>query len=74
LLLEYVVVLLDCRGRGVAAVLLRFVICEARRQGVLRLALLTDSDNSRAQALYAKSGFRPSGMLAMRLHLKGEGK
>jgi len=71
---EDLIVLPDRRGRGVATALLRFVIAEARRQGVLRLTLLTDSDNARAQALYAKSGFRPSGMLPMRLHLTGEGK
>ena len=71
---EDLIVLPERRGRGVATALLRFVIAEARRQGVLRLTLLTDSDNARAQALYAKSGFRPSGMLPMRLHLKGEGK
>ena len=51
-----------------------FVIEEARKHGVLRLTLLTDSHNRRAQALYAKSGFRPSGMLPMRLHFKGEEK
>jgi GNAT superfamily N-acetyltransferase len=66
---EDLIVLPERRGRGVATALLRFVIDEARRQGVLRLTLLTDSHNARAQALYAKSGFRPSGMLPMRLHL-----
>jgi GNAT superfamily N-acetyltransferase len=69
---EDLIVSPDRRGRGIAAALLRHVIGEARKQGVLRLTLLTDSQNQRAQALYAKSGFRPSGMLAMRLHLTGE--
>ncbi|HEX2199152.1 MAG TPA: GNAT family N-acetyltransferase [Burkholderiales bacterium] len=69
---EDLIVLPDRRGRGIASALLRHVIGEARKQGVLRLTLLTDSQNQRAQALYAKSGFRPSGMLAMRLHLTGE--
>ena len=59
---------------GIASALLSFVIGEARKQGVLRLTLLTDSQNRRAQSLYAKSGFRPSGMLPMRLHLQGEEK
>jgi ribosomal protein S18 acetylase RimI-like enzyme len=70
---EDLIVLPDRRGRGIATALLRFVIDEARRRAVLRLTLLTDSDNARAQALYAKAGFRVSGMLPMRLHLKGEG-
>ena len=69
---EDLIVLPDRRGRGIAGALLRFVVGEASRQGVLRLTLLTDADNKRAQALYAKSGFRRSGMLPMRLHLKGE--
>ena len=69
---EDLIVLPGRRGRGIASALLRFVIEQARTQGVRRLTLLTDSQNERAQALYAKSGFAPSGMLAMRLYLKGE--
>jgi GNAT superfamily N-acetyltransferase len=69
---EDLIVLPERRGRDTATALLRFVLEEARRQGVLRLTLLTDSHNRRAQALYAKCGFRPSGMLPMRLHFKGE--
>jgi GNAT superfamily N-acetyltransferase len=69
---EDLVVLPEWRGRGVGSALLRFVIDEAKRLGVLRLTLLTDGDNRRAQALYARYGFRPSGMLPMRLHFKGE--
>ena len=67
---EDLIVVPDRRGRGIASALLRFVIEEARKQGVLRLTLLTDSHNKRAQALYAKAGFSPSGMLPMRLHLQ----
>ncbi|MGH8669547.1 MAG: GNAT family N-acetyltransferase [Burkholderiales bacterium] len=71
---EDLIVLPDRRGRGIASALVRFIAGEARRQGVLRLTLLTDSHNKRAQRLYAKSGFSPSGMLAMRLHLREEDK
>lgn len=71
---EDLIVAPDRRGRGIGSALLRHVVEEARRQGVLRLTLLTDADNRRAQALYAKLGFVPSGMLAMRLHLTGEEK
>lgn len=71
---EDLIVRPERRGRGIASALLGFVIGEAKRQGVLRLTLLTDAHNKRAQALYAKSGFRASGMLPMRLHLRGEEK
>ena len=69
---EDLVVLPERRGRGVGSALVRFVVSEARRQGVLRLTLLTDSHNKRAQELYAKAGFRASGMLPMRLYLQRE--
>ncbi len=71
---EDLIVVPERRGRGIASALLRFIVEEARRQGVLRVTLLTDSHNKRAQALYAKCGFRPSEMLAMRLHLKEENR
>jgi GNAT superfamily N-acetyltransferase len=67
--LEDMCVLPEARGRGVGPGLLRYVLDDARRQAVLRVSLLTDADNHRAQGLYRKLGFRPSSMLAMRLHL-----
>ena len=69
---EDLIVLPERRGRGIGSALLAFVIEQARRQGVLRITLLTDAGNRRAQALYARAGFASSGMLPMRLHLKGE--
>jgi GNAT superfamily N-acetyltransferase len=69
---EDLVVLPERRGRGIGSVLVRFVVAEARKQGVLRLTLLTDSHNKRAQELYTKAGFRASGMLPMRLNLQTE--
>jgi GNAT superfamily N-acetyltransferase len=57
------------RGRGVGMALLRFVVEEAKNAGILRITLLTDADNKRAQALYRKLGFTPSPMQPMRLHL-----
>ncbi len=71
---EDLIVAPDRRGRGIGSALLRHVVAEARRQGVLRLTLHTDAGNRRAQALYAKVGFAASGMLAMRLHLTGKEK
>jgi GNAT superfamily N-acetyltransferase len=66
---EDLCVLPQLRGRGVGPALLKFVLDSAKQQGVLRLTLLTDADNERAQALYRKLGFKPSSMLMMRLHL-----
>jgi GNAT superfamily N-acetyltransferase len=68
-LFEDLVVAPEARGKGVGTGLLRFVIEAARREGVLRLMLLTDRDNERAQALYRKNGFVDSTMKAMRLKL-----
>ena len=58
------------RRRGIGKHLLEHVIAQARAEGALRVMLLTDGDNARAQALYRKSGFRDSAMLAMRLKLR----
>jgi len=66
---EDMVVLPGYRGKGVGTALLRYVVAEARKQGVLRLMLLTDRQNKRAQALYRKLGFVESTMKAMRLTL-----
>ena len=57
------------RRRGIATALVKFVIDEARQRGVLRLTLLTDMQNERAQALYRKMGFTDSLMKPMRLKL-----
>ena len=67
-LFEDLVVLPGHRGRGIASSLVEFVIQHARKQGVLRLTLLTDIQNDRAQALYRKSGFADSTMKPMRLN------
>jgi GNAT superfamily N-acetyltransferase len=68
-LFEDLVVLPGHRGRGIATALVRFIIEEARRRGVLRLTLLTDMQNERAHALYRKLGFADSAMKPMRLKL-----
>jgi len=57
------------RRRGIGQHLLEYVIAQARAEGALRVMLLTDGDNERAQALYRKAGFADSSMLAMRLKL-----
>jgi GNAT superfamily N-acetyltransferase len=58
------------RRKGIGKALLEYVIAQARAEGALRVMLLTDGDNRTAQALYRKSGFRDSAMLAMRLKLR----
>jgi ribosomal protein S18 acetylase RimI-like enzyme len=59
----------DHRRRGIGKALLAYVLEQARLEGALRVMLLTDGDNTRAQALYRQLGFAPSSMLAMRLRL-----
>ena len=67
--LEDCVVHPEHRRRGIGESLLAYVLQQARAEGALRVMLLTDGDNARAQALYRKLGFAPSSMLAMRLKL-----
>lgn len=67
--LEDMVVLPECRGRGVGAALLAHVVVSAREAGALRLTLLSDEDNAGAHAVYAAEGFQFSGMRPMRLKL-----
>jgi GNAT superfamily N-acetyltransferase len=69
-LFEDLVVRTDYRKQGIGAKLLEFVIGEARREGVLRLTLLTDMQNEQAQALYRRLGFVGSPMKPMRLKVK----
>jgi GNAT superfamily N-acetyltransferase len=68
-LFEDLVVASEARGKGIGPALLEYVIGEARKEGLLRLTLLTDRDNERAQALYRKLGFVDSPMKPMRLRL-----
>jgi ribosomal protein S18 acetylase RimI-like enzyme len=68
--LEDCIVHPDCRRRGIGKALLAYVLEQARAEGALRVMLLTDGDNTRAQALYRRLGFAPSSMLAMRLKLR----
>ena len=58
------------RRKGLGKALLEYVIAQAQAEGARRVMLLTDGDNFSAQALYRKSGFRDSAMLAMRLKLR----
>lgn len=64
--LEDCVVHPERRQQGIGEKLLAYVLEQARAEGALRVMLLTDGDNTRAQTLYRKLGFKPSSMLAMR--------
>jgi GNAT superfamily N-acetyltransferase len=66
---EDLVVRPDYRKRGIGAELLKHVIEQARAEGVLRLTLLTDMQNERAQEFYRGLGFTDSPMKPMRLKL-----
>jgi GNAT superfamily N-acetyltransferase len=68
-LFEDLVTAPEHRKRGIGAALLKHVIEQARAEGVLRITLLTDMQNERAQALYRRLGFVGSPMKPMRLKL-----
>ena len=69
-LFEDLVVAPEHRQRGIAAMLLKHVIAQARAERVLRITLLTDMQNERAQTLYRRLGFVGSPMKPMRLKIK----
>jgi len=58
------------RKRGIGEALLKHVVAAARAEGVLRITLLTDMQNERAQAMYRRAGFVGSPMRPMRLKIK----
>ena len=69
-LFEDLVTAPEHRKRGIGAALLKHVIEQARAEDVLRITLLTDMQNERAQALYRRLGFVGSPMRPMRLKLR----
>jgi len=65
-MLEDMIIAERCRSQGLGQQLLTTAIDFARQQGCLRITLLTDADNERAQQFYQKHGFNHSAMLPMR--------
>lgn len=54
------------QGKGYGSELIEGAINEAKKRGCLRITLLTDGDNMKAQSFYQKHGFKRSDMVAMR--------
>lgn len=69
-LLEDMVVSAAARGNGIGSALLRAAIAHAGKAGCKRITLLTDPDNTAAQRFYARHGFTPSNMRALRLQIR----
>ncbi|MDD2759115.1 MAG: GNAT family N-acetyltransferase [Methylomonas sp.] len=67
--LEDMVVGAESRTSGIGSALLQHALEYARRNGCLRVTLLTDRDNQAAQRFYQRQGFSASEMLPMRLLL-----
>lgn len=69
LLLEDVIVSRDHRGGGRGRALVEHVCDWARSQGMTRVTLLADQDNTPALAFYEKLGFAKSAMVVRRRNL-----
>ena len=65
-LLEDMIVAPAARGKGIGSSLLDYALEFVQSRGARRITLLTDRENRRAQGFYAKHGFEPSTMLALR--------
>lgn len=64
--LEDVIIAAPHRGRGHGRQLIEHVIDWARAQGLARLTLLVDHDNTAALSFYARLGFTASAMVVRR--------
>lgn len=69
IVLEDMFIRRDLRGQGLGSLLLRHAINFARREGFLRITLLTDAGPNPAREFYLRHGFAPSEMVPLRLHL-----
>lgn len=69
-MLEDMVISASHRSQGYGTRLLTAALAFAKQQGCLRITLLTDADNLRAQQFYQQQGFSMSAMLPMRIMLE----
>jgi GNAT superfamily N-acetyltransferase len=67
--LEDVIVAADHRDAGIGTRLVDHILDWARREGYLRVTLLTDAGNSGAIRFYERRGFARSAMIALRRNL-----
>lgn len=67
--LEDMVISPEHRNGGTGGRLLKAAVEHAKKQGCLRITLLTDTVNEKAQRFYERHGFSISPMLPMRLVL-----
>lgn len=65
-MLEDMIIAEDYRSQGLGKRLLQAAIDFAHAQGCLRITLLTDANNDRAQQFYQQHGFVRSAMIPMR--------
>lgn len=68
-ILEDLIVRPGNRGCGLGTLIVLRAIDVARKQGCLRITLLTDKTNESALRFYQRHGFKPSEMIALRLLL-----
>ena len=59
-----------CRRKGLGSMLISGAVSHAQRNGLLRISLLTDSDNHKAVSFYEKNNFKKSQMQVMRILLE----
>lgn len=64
--LEDMIVAPEVRGTGLGARLLDHALGFAKAHGLVRVTLLTDASNGRAQRFYQQAGFSPSPMIPLR--------
>ncbi|TAN68905.1 MAG: N-acetyltransferase [Methylobacter sp.] len=69
-LLEDLVVTADCRNQGIGAKLLAEAVCWAERQGLKRLQLLADKNNSPALVFYEKQDWQSTQLVCLKRPLE----
>jgi ribosomal protein S18 acetylase RimI-like enzyme len=61
-LLEDLFVMPEYRGKGIASMLIRYLLSWGKAKGAVRIQLVADENNSAALELYKKTGFSVSSM------------
>lgn len=69
LLLEDVIIKANYRSQGLGQKLVEHVLAWAISEGMSRITLLADRDNTEARVFYERMGFEPSAMMVLRWRL-----